>query len=160
MEAKKGQALFYHEVTPIAKIIQNVTKGIYSHCELCIADNISLEVRPSHIGLIDLTHKKLKAGEYIDIKMPIWKDMEMGIKKALDVLAIAKGYSLGNVMAFFKPEMKYLRRIHNKDFEDDFWIICSEVVGDCLEIGGVKKNTDIENSLLSPNDIIKYFEWE
>ena len=158
MEVKRGQVLFYHENGLVAKTIQKVTKGEFNHIELVVYNNVSLEVRPRHIGLIDMSTKELKLDEYIVIKDPKWSDMNMAINHALKVMKEAKGYSLGNITAWFA--MDHLRRGHRKDYESDDWIICSELVADCLEIGGVRKNTTIENSLLSPNDILKYFDFE
>lgn len=160
MEAKKGDILFYFEIGPIADIIKKRTNGPFNHVEIVIADNVALEIRPRNIGLIDLTFKEqeLKTGEYILVKRPKWDNMENGIYQALKILRDTKGYSLGNIEAWWSG-IKRLRKIKDNRFESDEWVICSEVVGDSLLAGGMKCKVDYGTSLQSPNDIFNNFEY-
>jgi hypothetical protein len=161
MKVKRGQVLYYHEISPLAKIIQKKTNGPYNHCSICIEDNIAIDIRPCNMKLIDLTFEEenLKAGEYIDIKTPVWGDMEAGILKARELFHNVKGYSIGGITAFF--DIDRLRREHRQDYESDEYLICSESQSKSLTAGKVKDVGNIkEHSFKSPNDCSNVFVYD
>jgi hypothetical protein len=162
MNVKRGSVLFYHEIGFIAETIQKDTKGLYNHVEICIEDNISIQIRPAWdkggIKLIDLTFKELelKKGEYIDIMMPKWIDMNAGILKARELYHKVIGYSLGNISAWWSG-IERLRKEHDKSYESDEWLICSELGSKSFAAGGtIYHGTIQEHSYRSPNDLLLF----
>ena len=67
----------------------------------------------------------------------------------------ANCYSLPNVIAFLF--INILRYFKIKWFENNKYVICSEICADYLEKCGVKIKKGI-NSLLSPGDLPEYFD--
>lgn len=154
-EFKKGDIILFKNNDLFGKIITLFTGGIYSHCAIYFDFNYIVEVSPINLDLYPLIKKRNKYDVY-RIENYNEKLIEKNFKELLYTLSKVKAYDWFQATCFMF--INHLRRINKKWFASSKYVICSEVVANFLDACECKKkDCNIENSLMTPSDIIKYF---